>query len=92
MVRAMAIHDEGSGPALFVGGYFDPPAPGGGIVARWDGAAWSGDDRRARPVVAVEVLRQLGILSADDLADVSPMPIKNRRGDAVGHVEAVVSI
>jgi L-asparaginase II len=46
-----------------------------------------GDDRRARPVVAVEVLRQLGILSAEDLADVSPMPIKNRRGDVVGTVE-----
>lgn len=45
-----------------------------------------GDDKRARPVVAVEVLRQLGILSADDLADVSPMPIKNRRGDVVGRV------
>jgi L-asparaginase II len=47
-----------------------------------------GDDRRARPVVAVELLRQLGILSADDLADVSPMTIKNRRGDVVGKVEA----
>lgn len=45
-----------------------------------------GDDRRARPVVAVEVLRQLGILSAEDLADVSPMPVKNRRGDVVGQV------
>ena len=51
-----------------------------------------GDDKRARPVVAVEVLRQLGILSADDLADVSPMPIKNRRGDVVGQVEAMGAI
>ncbi|MGD9563201.1 MAG: asparaginase [Pyrinomonadaceae bacterium] len=50
-----------------------------------------GDDHRARPVVAVEVLRQLGILSNDDLKYVSPMPIKNRRGDVVGIVEAVVS-
>lgn len=47
-----------------------------------------GDDRRARPVVAVEVLRELGVLSAEDLKDVSPMPIKNRRGDVVGSVNA----
>jgi L-asparaginase II len=46
-----------------------------------------GDDRRARPVVAVEILRKLGILTAEDLPDVSPMPVKNRRGDVVGSVE-----
>jgi L-asparaginase II len=51
-----------------------------------------GDDRRARPVVAVEVLRQLGILSADALPEVSPMAIKNRRGDVVGEVVATVSV
>lgn len=47
-----------------------------------------GDDHRARPVVAVEVLRRLGIVSNDDLQDLSPMPIKNRRGEIVGRVEA----
>jgi L-asparaginase II len=47
-----------------------------------------GDDRRARPVVAVEILKKFGVLSADDLGDVSPMPIKNRRGDIVGRVES----
>lgn len=47
-----------------------------------------GDDRRARPVVAVEVLKRLGILPADDLPDLSPMPVKNRRNDVVGRVEA----
>ena len=51
-----------------------------------------GDDRRARPVVAVEVLRQLGILEADSLPEVSPMAIKNRRGDVVGEVVANVKI
>ena len=45
-----------------------------------------GDDHRGRPVVAVEILRQLGILSDNDLPDLSPMPIKNRRGDIVGTV------
>ena len=49
-----------------------------------------GDDRRARPVVAVEVLKRLGLLSADDLPELSPMPIKNRRGDVVGEVKAAV--
>jgi len=51
-----------------------------------------GDDNRARPVIAVEVLRRLGILSATDLTDLSPMPIKNRRGKIVGHVTSVMSI
>lgn len=46
-----------------------------------------GDDKRARPVVAVELLRRLGILSNDDLTDVSPMLIKNRRGEVVGRTE-----
>jgi L-asparaginase II len=47
-----------------------------------------GDDRRARPVVAVEILKRLGVLAADDLPELSPMVIKNRRGDVVGRVEA----
>ncbi len=49
-----------------------------------------GDDRRARPVVAVELLKRIGILSPDDLPELSPMPIKNRRGDAVGEVVAAI--
>jgi L-asparaginase II len=47
-----------------------------------------GDDKRARPVVAVELLRRLGVLPEDALADLSPLPIRNRRGDVVGRVEA----
>ncbi len=47
-----------------------------------------GDDKRARAVVSIEILRQLGILSAEDLTQYSPMPIKNRRGDSVGRIEA----
>ncbi len=50
-----------------------------------------GDDKRARPVVAVELLRQLGILSGQHLADISPLPIKNRRGDIVGKVESPIT-
>jgi len=47
-----------------------------------------GDDRRCRPVAAVEALRQLGVLPEDALRDISPMKIKNRRGDLVGRIEA----
>jgi len=47
-----------------------------------------GEDKRARPAVAVEIFRQLGIIGASALEDLSPLPIKNRRGDAVGRVEA----
>ena len=49
-----------------------------------------GDDKRARPVVAVEVLKQLGILSPEDLPELSPMQIKNRRGDSVGKIIAKI--
>ena len=49
-----------------------------------------GDDRRARPVVAVELLKNFGVLSRDDLPELSPMPVKNRRGDVVGRVEAAI--
>ena len=51
-----------------------------------------GDDFRGRPVIAVEILRQLGVLGADDLTDMSPSTIKNRRGDTVGRVVSVVSL
>jgi L-asparaginase II len=50
-----------------------------------------GDDRRARPVVAVALLRKLGILASGDLPEVSPMPIKNRRGDIVGQVVSTIT-
>ena len=51
-----------------------------------------GDDKRARPVVAIEILRSLGVLTEDQLAGFSPLPIKNRRGDTVGLVESIKPI
>ncbi len=51
-----------------------------------------GDDFRGRPVIAVEILRQLEILSKDDLTDFSPMLIKNRRNDVVGKVISTFAI
>ena len=47
-----------------------------------------GDDMLSRPVVAVEILRQLGVFDFDILPQLSPMPIKNRRGDVVGSILA----
>ena len=50
-----------------------------------------GDDKRARAVVIIELLRFLGVLDkANDekLREYSPMAIKNRRGDTVGKVVA----
>jgi L-asparaginase II len=50
-----------------------------------------GEDRRARPTVVIEVLRQLGVLNDDALEAVKPyasFPITNRRGDTVGEVRA----
>ncbi len=41
-VRALAIFDDGGGPALFVGGSFTTAAGGQtlGRIAKWDGSAW----------------------------------------------------
>lgn len=49
-----------------------------------------GDDFLSRQVVAIEILRRLEVLAPGDLAEYSPMPVKNRRGDVVGKVEAVL--
>jgi L-asparaginase II len=51
-----------------------------------------GDDHKARPVVAVEILRQLGVLSKVDLRDLAPMPVKSRNGKIVGRVTVSDSI
>ena len=47
-----------------------------------------GDDQRARAVASVEILRQLGVLAKDALADISPLPIMSRRGAIVGQIAA----
>jgi L-asparaginase II len=50
-----------------------------------------GDDKRARPTVVVESLRQLGILYDDSLEAVSRyafFPVRNRRADVVGEIRA----
>jgi len=53
-----------------------------------------GDDKRARPPVVIEALRQLGVLRDESLEAVSRyafFPVKNRRGDVVGEVSASFS-
>jgi len=45
-----------------------------------------GDDKRARAVVFIELLRQLGIFDAQTLHQFSPMPITNRRDEKVGEI------
>lgn len=50
-----------------------------------------GDDKRARPTVVVESLRQLGVLfdkSLDAVARYAFFPVTNRRGDVVGEIRA----
>lgn len=50
-----------------------------------------GEDRRARPTVVIETLRQLGVLKDDALEMVkqyASFPITNRRGEMVGEVRA----
>lgn len=49
-----------------------------------------GEDRRARPTVVIEALRQLGVIDDGALAALQPyarFPIKNHRGDLVGEVK-----
>jgi L-asparaginase II len=50
-----------------------------------------GDDRRARAVVAIRLLRQVGILNDgndENLREYSPITLKNWRGDMVGKIAA----
>jgi L-asparaginase II len=50
-----------------------------------------GEDRRARPTVVIESLRQLGVLDDATLAELAPYAkfvVRNHRGDAVGEVRA----
>lgn len=48
-----------------------------------------GEDHRARPVVVIESLRQLGVLTGEAYEAVKPysnFPVRNRRGEMVGEV------
>jgi len=50
-----------------------------------------GDDRRARPTVVVETLRQLRVLKDDSLeamAKYAYFPVRNRPGELVGEIRA----
>jgi L-asparaginase II len=54
-----------------------------------------GDDKRARPTVVIESLRQLGVLRDESLEAVARyafFPVLNRRGDVVGEVTASFSL
>jgi L-asparaginase II len=50
-----------------------------------------GEDRRARSTIAIEVLRQLGVLDEDAYEALSPyasFPVQNHRGENVGQIRA----
>lgn len=50
-----------------------------------------GDDKRARPPVVIESLRQLGVLKGESLEAVARyafFPVQNRRGDITGEIRA----
>jgi L-asparaginase II len=50
-----------------------------------------GDDKRARPTVVIESLRQLGVLRDESLEAVAKyafFPVRNRRGEMVGEISA----
>ncbi len=54
-----------------------------------------GDDKRARPTVVIETLRQLGVLrdeSLDAVARYAFFPVVNRPGDVVGEIRASFSL
>lgn len=54
-----------------------------------------GDDHRARPPAVIEALRQLGVLTEQQLtslADYAPTVITNRRGERVGEARAAFAL
>lgn len=54
-----------------------------------------GDDHRARPPAVIEALRQLGVLTKQELialADYAPIAITNHRGERVGETRATFAL
>jgi len=54
-----------------------------------------GDDKRARPPAVIDALRQLGVLSANELetlSSYSPAVITNRRGERAGEARAAFTL
>lgn len=54
-----------------------------------------GEDRRARPTVAIECLRQLGVLKGNALETLAPyakFPIHNHRGELVGQIRPLFTL
>jgi len=51
-----------------------------------------GDDYLSRPAVTVDLLRQLGVIEQTALPELSPLPIRNRRGDIVGRIETQIVV
>ncbi|MCA1557394.1 MAG: asparaginase [Acidobacteria bacterium] len=54
-----------------------------------------GEDRRSRPTVVIETLRQLGILDAEAIKAIEPynrFVVRNHRGDEVGEVRAAFEL
>lgn len=49
-----------------------------------------GDDRRARPVIAIELLKALGMIPQSALGNLSPAPVKTRFGQSVGEIRCAV--
>jgi L-asparaginase II len=49
-----------------------------------------GDDFRARPAIAARLLSDLGLVDREAVANLSPMPVRSRRGDVVGSVVPAV--
>lgn len=54
-----------------------------------------GEDRRSRPTVVIETLRQLGILDSEAIEALAPysrFSVRNHRGDEVGEVRALFEL
>ena len=49
-----------------------------------------GDDRRARSVVAIELLKALGMIEDSALCEMSPAPVSTRFGQRVGEVRSIL--
>jgi len=66
-VHALRVFDDGTGPALYAGGYFHSAA---GIstdrVARWDGASWSGLAPAPPPEDCFDSTRVFALAEYDD--------------------------
>jgi hypothetical protein len=83
-VYALAVFDDGSGPALYAGGRFgDAPGTPQGHIGRWDGSSWSPLGTGVRTLISSPSVNALAVWDDGDGPALYVGGEFNRAGDVV---------